>query len=498
MASPGILSSWSKLNKMTTRDNHWKHLFAPDSVALIGASNTRGSWGYGIMRHLLASAKRKIYPVNPTTSEVLGVPAYDSVVNIPETVDLAVIVVAAPKVPEVMRQCVQKGIKAAVVVSGGFAESGEQGGKLEAELVKIAREGGIRFVGPNTMGHADTSSGLCTLAWIEEIIPGPVALISQSGNMGHRIIHNGMSLGIGFSKFISTGNEADLHLEDYLEYLAQDEKTRVIAAYIEGLREGRRFLQLARGITINKPIIAIKAGGTRESARAVRSHTANLAGSDAVYAAAFRQAGVIRVDDDDELCDVVTALLYQPLPRASRVGILTIGGGLGVVAAEAVEREGLEVAHLAPSTIEKLDTYLPPRWSHGNPVDMAGISMDENPIVFPSLWTLMEDKNVDAILLQAPVGFSTKRLSSMFNSEQIRAFRGKEEENLSLLRQRVAEHGKPVLVVKPAVEFASDPEVSSLFRRERLPVYSTPRRATRVLKHLVWYRRYLDAIREQC
>jgi len=444
------------------------------------------------MRRLLASAKRKIYPVNPTATEVLGIPAYDTVVNIPGLVDLVVIAVSAPQVPQVMRQCAQKGVKAVVIVSGGFAETGGQGSKLEAELVKIAREGGIRFIGPNSMGHADTSSQLCTLAWIGEIAPGPVALLSQSGNYGHRIIHNGMSLGIGFSKLVSTGNEADLRLEDYLEYLAQDENTRVITAYIEGLREGRRFFQLAKETTTRKPIIVIKAGGTRESARAVRSHTATLAGSDAVYAAAFRQAGVIRVDDDDELCDLVFALLYQPLPRTGRIGILTIGGGLGVVAAEASEREGLQIAQLASSTIKKLDAYLPPRWSHGNPVDMAGISLTENPAIFSSLWALMEDENVDAILFQAPVGLGSKRLSGIFNSEEIRAFRGREESNLSLLSQRVREYGKPVFMVKPAVEFASDPEVFSLFRREGIPVYPSPRRAARVLNHLVWYRRYLD------
>jgi acyl-CoA synthetase (NDP forming) len=448
------------------------------------------------MRHLLASPKRKVYPVNPNESEVLGIPTYDSVVNIPEAVDLAVIVVAAPRVPQIMQQCVQKGIKTAVIVSGGFAESGES--ELEAEVVKIAREGNIRFIGPNTMGHADTSSELCTLAWTAQIPSGAVALISQSGNMMHRIIHCGMSLGIGFSKLVSTGNEADLHFEDYLEYMAGDEKTRVITAYIEGLREGRRFLELARKITPNKPIIAIKSGGTTESARAVRSHTATLAGSDAVYTAAFRQAGVIRVDDDDELCSVAAALLYQPLPRTSRVGILTVGGGLGVMAAEAVEREGLEVAHLAPSTIENLNAYLPSRWSHGNPVDMAGIGPNENPAVFASLWVLMEDKNVDAILLQAPLGFSTERLSRTFTSEEIEALRQREKNNLKLLRQRVKESGKPVFVVKPSVEFVNDPEVSSLFSKEELPVYSAPRRAAKVLNHLVWYKRYLDALRENC
>jgi len=481
---------------MESKHNHWKCLFAPESVALVGASNTPGSWGQAVMRRLLAPAKRKVYPVNPRASEVLGIPAYDTLTDIPEVVDLAVIIVSAPQVPQVMQQCVQKGVKAAVVVSGGFAESGEQGSKLEAELVKVAKEGAVRFIGPNSMGHADTSSQLSTLAWTGEIAPGPVALLSQSGNMGHRIMHNGMRLGVGFSKSISTGNEADLHLEDYLEYLAQDENTKVITAYIEGLREGRRFLRLAKEIATRKPIVVVKAGGTKESARAVRSHTATLAGSDAVYTAAFRQAGVIRVDDDEELCDVVAALLYQPLPRTRRIGILTIGGGLGVMAAEASEREGLEVAHLAPSTIEKLSTYLPPRWSHANPVDMAGLSMAENPVIFSSLWALMEDENVDAILLQAPVGFSTKRLSDMFNSEEIRAFRGEEERNLGLLRQQVREYGKPVLMVKPSVEFASDPEISSLFRREGIPIYSSPRQAARVLNHLAWYRNYLDTIRE--
>jgi len=389
---------------------------------------------------------------------------------------------------------VQKGVKTALIVSGGFAETGKQGGKLEAELVRIARQGGIRFIGPNSMGHADTYSKLITLAWMEKITPGPVALIAQSGNMGHRIMRNGMSLGIGFSKFVCGGNEADLHLEDYLEYMAQDEKTRIIATYIEGLREGRRFLKLARETTLKKPIVAMKAGGTKESARAIRSHTANMAGSDAVYEAAFKQAGVIRVDDDDDLCDVVTALLYQPLPRTSRTGILTIGGGLGVVAAEAVEREGLEVAHLTPTTIEKLNACLPPRWSHGNPVDMAGLSMTEYSKIFSSLWALIEDKNVDAILLQAPVGFSTKRLADVFNQEETRAFREREKDNLDLLRQRVQEYAKPVLMVKPAVEFASDPEIAALLRREGIPVYPTPRRAARVLSHLAWYRRYLDAV----
>jgi len=301
-----------------------------------------------------------------------------------------------------------------------------------------------------------------------------------------------MSVGIGFSKFISTGNEADLHLEDYLEYLAQDNNTKIITAYIEGLREGRRFFQLAKEITIRKPIIVIKAGRTKVSAKAIRSHTGTLAGSDAVYAAAFRQAGVIRVANDDELCDVVTALLYQPLPRGNRIGILTIGGGLGVVTAESCEREGLEVVPLTASTMEKLDACLPPRWSHGNPVDMAGIGMDKNPLIFSSLWALIEDKTIDAILLQAPLGLNTKRLSELFGAQEIKAFREIEKSNLSMLKQRINEYEKPVLLVRPSAEFATDPETSSSFHRQGILTYPNGRRAAKVLRHLVQYRHYLD------
>lgn len=444
------------------------------------------------MRHLLESANRSIYPVNPSVSEVLGIAAYPSVVNIPSPIDLAVIAVTAPQVPIVLRECVEKGVTTAVIISAGFGETNEQGCRLENELVEIARQGGIRFVGPNSMGHADTLSHLSTLAWAEEMTAGPVALISQSGNYGQQIVRNGMASGIGFSKFISTGNEADLHLEDYLEYLAQDQDTKVITAYIEGLREGRRFFHLAKETARRKPIIVIKAGGTEESARAARSHTGALAGSDAVYTAAFRQAGVIRVNDDDELCDVVTALLNQPLPRNNRVGILTIGGGPGVIAAEACEKAGLTIAPLASSTIEKLNSYLPSRWSHGNPVDVVGIIARQRGAVFSSLWAVIEDENVDAVLLQLPLVLSADRLSAVlgFNTEEIKAFQEMQKENLRMVKKWANEYGKPVFVVT----LVKDEEASSFLRREGIAACPNPHRAARALSHLLWYKHYLDAV----
>jgi len=445
------------------------------------------------MQHLLdsESVSRSIYPVNPTLSEVLGIATYDSVVDIPSPVDLAVIVVPASQVPVVLRECVQKGVRTAVIISAGFAETGGQGYELENELVEVARQGGIRFAGPNCLGYADTSSHLCTLAWAEKIPAGPVGVISQSGNYGELIMHTGMTSGIGFSKFISTGNEADLHLEDYLEYLAQDQDTRIITAYIEGLREGRRFLQLAKETTTRKPMIVIKAGGTKASAKAARSHTGALAGSDVVYDAAFRQAGVIRVHDNDELCDVLVALLNQPLPRNNRIGILAIGGGLGVVAAEACEQEGLKIAPLSPLTIEKLNTYLPSRWSHGNPVDTAGMIAAKRHLLFASLFALIEDENVDAILLLLPMVFNSERLSAFLGlkGKETNAFKEIQKENLIAVKERAKEYGKPVFVVP----LLRDEEASSFLLREGIPAYHSPRRAARVLCHLAWYSHYLDS-----
>lgn len=476
------------------KDNHWQSLFSPRSVALIGASDVPGTWGFGIMRHLLDSTDRKIYAVNPTIPEVLGLATYNSVVNVPGPLDLAVIAVPAAQVPQVLGECVQKGVKSAVIISAGFGETGEQGSRLENELAEVARRGGIRFIGPNCMGHADTRSKLCTLAWAEGVGAGPVGFISQSGNYGGQVIRNGEAAGIGFSKFVSTGNEADLHLEDYLEYLAQDPDSRVIAAYIEGLREGRRFFQIAKSTTVKKPIVVVKAGGTRESARAAMSHTGALAGSDAVYEAAFKQAGVIRVQDDDELCELLMALLNQPLPRNNRVAILTIGGGLGVIAAEACEQNGLRVAQFSPPTMEKLNTYLPPRWSHGNPVDTAGMIAAKRPFLYASLLALLDDENVDALFLLLPMVFSPERLTTFLslNLEATRSFQEVQKENLIMLRDHAKERGKPVFIV-PSVR---DEEASAFLLSVGLPSYRNPQRAARALRYLSWYSQYLDSVRQ--
>lgn len=473
----------------------WQHLFSPTAVAVIGASNSKGSWGNNAIKGLLKSDNRRIYPVNPNSPEVLGIKAYPSVVEIPDTIDLAVIVVAEKLVPGVMRQCVTKGVKSAIIITAGFGEMGEEGRRLEREVADIARQGGIHFIGPNSMGHADTRTQLSTYGEYGEMPQGQVALLSQSGSTCLKIVRVLVENGIALSKYISTGNEADIIMEDYLEYLANDDDTKIIALYVEGLRDGRRFFNLAKKITPHKPIVAVKVGGTEESARAVMSHTGVLAGTDRVYDAAFRQSGVIRVEDDDELIDVVYALLNSPLPRGNRTGILSIGGGQGALAAEACEREGLAIAKLEPATITRLDGLLPARWPRRNPVDMAGPSAAEITVVSSLLLAMMEDENLDFIFVLAPMIMDRAFLFGRMGlgAEGVKAFRQNEEKNVLLIGEKVRAYEKPVAMMWQW-RGSSDPEVAALFRKGKFIVCANSRRAARVLRHLVWYRQYLDFV----
>lgn len=470
-------------------------IFNPGPVAVIGASNTPGKWGFNIFSRVIASAAvRKVYPVNSRARDVLGVPAYPSILDIPGPVELAIIVVPVEAVPLAMRHCVQKGVKAAVVITAGFGEVGEEGKAVEREIVNIARSGGLRFVGPNCMGHFSTASKLFTTGEVGEnaIREGPIACVSQSGNFGGYILRRGAEMGVGFSKFVSTGNEADLHLEDYIEYLAQDEQTKVITTYVEGLRDRRRFFTLAKEVTRRKPIVIMKVGRTPQGAQAAWSHTAALAGEDAVHDAAFRQSGVIRVEEIDEMFDVAVALIGQPRPQGRRVAILTGGGGFGVVATDACVRLGLEMATLPPETLETLDRQLPPRWSHGNPVDMAGTS----DMSYFCLGTLLKSPAVDAVLGISCVGYPSGPAPERIEdpvarklAEHASAMAQAEAGLVDGLVERVWRYGKPLLLADAPAGRRS-PAVLAL-QEKGIFVYPTPERAAKVLGHLVRYGEYL-------
>jgi acetyltransferase len=332
---------------------------------------------------------------------------------------------------------------------------------------------------------------VASIGYADRISPGPLALLSQSGTLGASIMQTAAGRGIGLSKFVSTGNEADLRLEDFLEYLAQDDHTRIIAAYIEGLREGRRFFNLAKEITKQKPIVVMKSGTTGAAAKAAKSHTGALAGSDAVYTAAFRQAGVIRVEDEEELCDTVLALNNLPLPRGNRVAILTIGGGFGVVTAEICEKEGLEIASLEPPTLKKLSAILPPRWVPGNPVDLVGVRpVGGDNIGAACLQLLLEDKNVDAIISLLPPMIFIPGAVGELKPEQIRAMQAEIEKSQAILYQQLKQYNKPLIYIRRmALRFTLDTNNSF---KTLIPEYSHPQRVARVLRYLAGYRRYLE------
>ena len=475
------------------------YLFNPRSVAVIGASNQLGKWGYFILARLLESKSGKeIYAINKKEAEVLGLKAYRSVVDVPGPVDLVVITVPFQGIIDVMHDCVRKGVKAAIVITSGLAETGGEGASMEQEMVEVARRGGMRIVGPNCLGHLDTYSNVRTVGFLPGVKRGSVALISQSGNSSQSVTNYAGQMGLGFSKFVSSGNEADLHFEDYLEYLAQDDKTKVILGYIEGFREGRRFLELAKEITKKKPIVIMKAGRTDAGVRAAQSHTASLAGSDMVLDAAFRQCGVIRVEEISELVDVAVPLLGQPLPRGRGVGVVALGGGMAVMAADAVRREGLEMPAFSPATMEKLNSIMSHRWSRGNPVDPGGDNVS-----YEALWPMLEDENIDAIIIVGGVGMiSGFRGWVVFPSSiklQLAEARKRMEDaeiiNLDKTMELIKKHQKPILFVTHVTGAARGGEAYKKLKENQLSFYSNPERAARTLKHLVEYSEYLGVAR---
>lgn len=471
-------------------------MFAAGSIAVIGAKDVPGSWGYDALRSVSETAgrsdKKQVYAVNPGCKEVLGYRCYDTVLDIEGSVELAIIVVPAPVVPAVLRQCAEKKVRAAVIVSAGFGEVDDAGEKLEAELLQIAEVGGMHFVGPNCVGHADMHTPLASAGIAGGRPAGPMSILSQSGTLGANLMQMASSHGIGLSKFVSTGNETDIHLEDCLEFLGTDKDTGIIVAYIEGLREGRRFYELARKITTEKPVIVIKTGSTAESGKAARSHTGALSGADEIYSAAFKQAGVIRVDDEEEACGTVAALLTQPLPPGRRVGILTMGGGFGVVTAEACEKQGLEIASLEPATIEKISGFLPQRWSHGNPVDLVGIRPGAGDMTTVNcLRCLLEDKNVDAVLTLLPLVGSFYRPLEKISLEEYLEMQTKDRKITEKLAKELKKYGKPLYMVT-RFSFQQENRVPPSYSYDRIPDYNHQDRAAGILRRLAWYSRYLE------
>lgn len=376
-----------------------KAFFTPNSIAVIGASTHPEKLGYAVLKNLVEggfSRRGRVYPINPRATEILGQRAYASVQEVSDRIDLAVIVIPYPRVPEALRTCGEKGIPAAIVISAGFREAGREGLERELELIEIARQYGIRLIGPNCLGVIDTYTPLNASFAAGTPPKGPMAFMSQSGALGTAVLDIALAGRLGLSKFVSLGNKADVDEIDLLQAWQDDPDTRVILIYSEGMSDGQKFIEVARQVTARKPVVAIKSGVTQSGSRAVSSHTGSLAGSEQAYQAAFHQAGVLRADSMQSLFDIALALGYQPPLRDDRIAIVTNAGGPGILATDALERAGLRLARFTTETIASLQQYLPDAASAANPVDVLGDARADRYRF--ALEKVIADPNVDGLL----------------------------------------------------------------------------------------------------
>jgi acetyl coenzyme A synthetase (ADP forming)-like protein len=375
-------------------------LFEPKSVAVVGASRTRGKIGAEIVHNLIANGFHgEIYPIHPKARTIEELPAFARLEDVPGPIDLVIVAVPAARVPAVVDACVTKGVRGIVVISAGFSETGAEGRELEARLVEKIRAAGIRMVGPNCMGIVNTNPKVRLNATFAPVYPpeGRVALSSQSGALGLALLEYASSLNLGISTFVSVGNKADVSGNDLIQYWKEDPRTDVILLYLESFGNPERFSRIARRVARQKPIVAVKSGRSKGGARAASSHTGALAETDSVVDALFRQAGVIRTNTLEEMFDVATLVAHQPLPKGRRVAILTNAGGPGILAADVCEARGLELAGLATGTQTALRKLLPSAASIANPVDMLATADSE--AYRAALKLLLGDENVDAVLV---------------------------------------------------------------------------------------------------
>jgi len=377
-----------------------KPIFEPRSIAIVGAGRRPGQLGHQILANLRRSGfTGDLFVVNPKAAEIDGVRSYPSLTEIPIAIDLAIVVVPASEVEHVIDDCVTKGVRGVVVITAGFAETGQLGRDAERRLLEKVRAAGMRMVGPNCMGVINTDPAIRMHGTFAATYPpaGNVAMSSQSGALGVAILDYARSLNIGFSTFLSVGNKADVSGNDLIQYWAEDKRTDVILLYLESFGNPRKFAEIARRVGKTKPIVLVKAGRSASGARAAASHTGALASSDAIVADLLRQAGVIRTDTLEELFDVASLLANQPLPRGRRVAILTNAGGPGILAADACEAHGLTLAPLGDATVERLRSFLPAAASVGNPVDMIASASPEQ--YRRSLEALIDDDSIDDVLV---------------------------------------------------------------------------------------------------
>jgi len=454
-------------------------VFNPKSVAIIGASDEEGSVGHAIVKNFTQHGYAgKVYFVNIRKPEILGVKTYQNIAQIPETVDLAMIATPAKTVPGVVEECGKAGVKGVIIVSAGFKEIGAEGKALETRLLEIRKQYGIRIIGPNCIGIIRPRINL-NATFVDRIPkPGKVAFLSQSGALGSAILDWAIHENIGFSNFVSVGSMIDVDFGDLIDYFGTDPKTKSILMYVEGVTDARKFMSATRHFARTKPIIVVKAGKFGESAKAVASHTGSLSGSDDIYDAAFKRAGVVRVEEIGDLFNAAEVLGTQPLPKGPNLAIITNAGGPGIMATDALIAKGGKLAKLSQKTIDALDKVLPPFWSRGNPIDVLGDAKADR--YQAAVEACLNDDNIDGIL----VIFTQQAVSEpiAIAKTTVEMVKNKAYQNKTILTSFMG--------------FGAVEEANQILNANNIPTYSTPENAIKTYMYMYQYERNLGMIYE--
>jgi len=472
------------------RSNGLHTLFHPRSIAVVGATPKKQyNWASGnnwISGSISQGFSGPIYPIHPTAKSIFGIRAYPSVLDVPDEIDLVIFTVPIPAVLQVMDQCIQKGVKFAHLLTAGFSETGRQDfADIERALVAKARAGGVRIVGPNCMGLYSPEGGL---AWDPDFptAPGPVGLFSQSGQLVSHIIRDGQGHGLRYSQAVSFGNASDIQAYEFLKYLAEDAKTEIIGAYIEGLRDGRSFFETAGKVTRHKPVVVWKGGQTEGGARATQSHTAAIAGSQKIWQALCRQAGIISVHSIEEFIFTISALRHLPLPQGVNAAVLGGAGGGSVTMTDVAEKEGLKVPHLTEGTIRQLEEFVPLEGSGlKNPLDIMP-ALDRKDSFMRVMTLLRDDPNIDALLYHSRVNWIYEDHGHAGLNEYLRN---------TLEARDILE--KPMFVILPRQEDVSmemvRQEAEQWYQEAGVATFPTFDLAARILFNLDRYRNFLSS-----
>jgi acyl-CoA synthetase (NDP forming) len=469
-------------------------LFYPKNIAVVGASPRGGLPGgrWGGTSYIEGSIKQhfkgKIFPIHPTAKSIFGLPAYPSIRDIPDEVDLVIFSVPSKVVLEVMSDCAAKGVKYVHLFTAGFSETGREDLiRLEKDMIEIARRAGIRVIGPNCMGLYCPEGGL---AWTSDFpeTQGPVGIVSQSGQLAGHFISMAAGKGVHFSKVVSYGNASDLQNHEFLEYMALDEKTKYIGTYVEGLKDGRAFFEQVKKISPKKPIVVFKGGVTEGGSRATQSHTASLAGSTQIWKALCRQAGLISVHSLEDMAVTFTALMHLPLPRGRNVAILGGAGGGSVTMTDMAEEAGLFVPHLTDKTIKAIEEFVPIQGSSAkNPLDIMGAFFGrgvDNLMLLMDL--LRDDPNIDALIFNQPVDLISRLVGRSMTSVLPQ-----------FIMDSMKRMGKPIYVVLDRGRGGIEADILRQELEERymdagFATFDTFRQAAQVLAEMDQYRRFLE------